>query len=138
MDISNVVRRIEYTINSRSFMHDIEENDLFEDNKLTIYLKHVFYSRDHLIVKDGEEFEIDSIEVQITYKIEFDFDSIDIVRNECSYSVHEDLMQVMILSMTNHEDLQDLIEDQIAEDIQYDRSSIIRSMSFKLILEKLE
>lgn len=138
MDISNVVRRIEYTINSRSFMHDIEENDFFEDNKLTIYLKHVFYSRDHLIVKDGEEFEIDSIEVQITYKIEFDFDSIDIVRNECSYSVHEDLMQVMILSMTNHEDLQDLIEDQIAEDIQYDRSSIIRSMSFKLILEKLE
>lgn len=138
MDISNVVRRIEYTINSRSFIHDIEENDFFEDNKLTIYLKHVFYSRDHLIVKDGEEFEIDSIEVQITYKIEFDFDSIDIVRNECSYSVHEDLMQVMILSMTNHEDLQDLIEDQIAEDIQYDRSSIIRSMSFKLILEKLE
>lgn len=138
MDISNVVRRIEYTINSRSFIHDIEENDFFEDNKLTIYLKHVFYSRDHLIVKDGEEFEIDSIEIQITYKIEFDFDSIDIVRNECSYSVHEDLMQVMILSMTNHEDLQDLIEDQIAEDIQYDRSSIIRSMSFKLILEKLE
>lgn len=138
MDISNVVRRIEYTINSRSFMHDIEENDFFEDNKLTIYLKHVFYSRDHLIVKDGEEFEIDSIEVQITYKIEFDFDSIDIVRNECSYSVQEDLMQVMILSMTNHEDLQDLIEDQIAEDLQYDRSSIIRSMSFKPILEKLE
>lgn len=138
MDISNVVRRIEYTINSRSFIHDIEENDFFEDNKLTIYLKHVFYSRDHLIVKDGEEFEIDSIEVQITYKIEFDFDSIDIVRNECSYSVHEDLMQVMILSMTNHEDLQDLIEDQIAEDIQYDRNSIIRSMSFKPILEKLE
>ena len=91
-----------------------------------------------MIVKDVEEFEIDSIEVQITYKIEFDFDSIDIVRNECSYSVHEDLMQVMILSMTNHEDLQDLIEDQIAEDIQYDRSSIIRSMSFKPILEKLE
>ena len=138
MDISNVVRAIEYTINSRSFIHDIEENDFFEDNKLMIYLKHVFYSRDHLIVKDGEEFEIDSIEVQITYKIEFDFDSIDIVRNECSYSVHEDLMQVMILSMTNHEDLQDLIEDQIAEDIQYDRSSIIRSMSFKPILEKLE
>ena len=138
MDISNVVRAIEYTINSRSFIHDIEENDFFEDNKLTIYLKHVFYSRDHLIVKDGEEFEIDSIEVQITYKIEFDFDSIDIVRNECSYSVHEDLMQVTILSMTNHEDLQDLIEDQIAEDLQYDRSSIIRSMSFKPILEKLE
>lgn len=138
MDISNVVRRIEYTINSRSFIHDIEENDFFEDNKLTIYLKHVFYSRDHLIVKDGEEFEIDLIEVQITYKIEFDFDSIDIVRNECSYFVHEDLMQVMILSMTNHEDLQDLIEDQIAEDIQYDRNSIIRSMSFKPILEKLE
>ena len=138
MDISNAVLRIEYTIDSRSFIHEIEENDVFENNRLTIYLKHVFYSRDHLIVKDGEEFEIDSIEVQITYKIEFDFDSIDIVRNECSYSVHEDLMQVMILSMTNHEDLQDLIEDQIAEDIQYDRSSSIRSMSFKLILEKLE
>lgn len=138
MDISNVVRAIEYTINSRSFIHDIEENDFFEDNKLTIYLKHVFYSRDHLIVKDGEEFEIDSIDVQITFKIEFDFDSIDIVRNECSYSMHKNLIQVDILSMTDHANLRDLVANQLADEIRSDRSSIVRSMSFKPILEKLE
>lgn len=138
MTIPNVIRRVEYTINSGSYTHLIEENDFFEDNKLTIYLKHIFYLRDYTVVKDDEEFKIDSIDVQITFKIEFDFDSIDIVRNECSYSMHKNLIQVDILSMTDHANLRDLVANQLADEIRSDRSSIVRSMSFKPILEKLE
>lgn len=135
--LMNIVDRIEYTINSRLMSKSIDDLELFED-RLVMHFGQPYHLTDYLIVEDDREIEIESIEGQIVYRIEFSLDSADIVSGACSYKVSKDIAFVDISSIPGNEDLSVVAANQIEEELRSGRSDLIREMTFKPILKKLQ
>lgn len=135
--LTNIVDRIEYTINSRLMNQSIDDLELF-DGRLVMHFGQPYHLTDYLIVEDDREIEIESIDGQIVYRVEFDFDSADVVNGTCQYKTDTDIAFVDISSMPGNEDLSVVVANQIEEELRSGQSDLVREMTFKPILKKLQ
>ena len=133
MDLSKVIHSVKWSFLGRSHESYVEDAD-FEDNELTLILQSKTKLFDYVLVVDGEEIEIGEIDLEISYKVKFRFDSIDIVRNECSYTHSVELQDVCISDMSDHENFIRQVRDKIESDILEKRNFVLDDSAFEVVM----
>ena len=118
MNLAEVIHSVKWSFDDRNFESYVEEDD-FEDNVLTLTLSPDLKIFNYVVVVDDEEIEIEEIEVQLRYKARIRFDSIDIIRDECSFTRSLDFQGTYYLEMSDHENLRLQVSAQIESDISY-------------------
>ena len=88
MNLTDVVYKIEYTLAGQESYALVNKEDDYDRNRLTIYLSPVIELFDYFIEVEGREIVLEEIDVMLSYRVTFDFDSIDIVDETCSYNVN--------------------------------------------------
>ena len=120
MNLAEVIHSVKWSFNGRNFESYVEDDD-FEDDVLTIILNPNFKLFDYVVVIDDEEIEIGEIDVRLRYKARFRFDSIDIIKWECSSTSSLEFQGVYYLEMSDHENLRLQVSAQIESDISRGR-----------------
>ena len=133
MDLSKVIHSVKWSFLGRSYESCVEDAD-FEDNELTLILPADTKLFDYFIVVDGEEIEIGEIDLEIIYKAKFRFDSIDIIRDECSYTHSVELQDVCIYDISDHENLLPQVRDKIESDISERRNFVLDDSTFEVVM----
>ena len=133
MDLSEVIHSVKWSFLGRNFESYVEDDD-FEDNELTLILPADTKLFDYFIVADGEEIEIGEIDLQISYRAKFRFDSIDIIKYECSYTRSVELHDVSVSSMSDHENLLQQVRDQIESDILEQRNFVLDDSVLEVVM----
>lgn len=133
MNLAEVIHSVKWSFLGRNFESYVED-DNFEDNVLTLILPADSKLFDYFIVVDGEEIEIGEIDLQISYKARFRFDSIDIIKYECSYTRSVEFQNVYISSMSDHENLIPQVSAQIESDILEQRNFVLDDSVFEVVM----
>lgn len=133
MDLSKVIHSVKWSFLGRSYESYVEDED-FEDNELTLILQSKTKLFDYFLVVNDEEIEIGEIDLEISYKVKFRFDSIDIIRDECSYTHSVELHDVSVSSMSDHENLLPQVRDQIESDILGQRNFVLDDSTFEVVM----
>lgn len=133
MNLAEVIHSVKWSFLGRNFESYVED-DNFEDNELTLILPADTKLFDYFIVVDGEEIEIGEIDLQISYKARFKFDSIDIIKYECSYTRSVELHDVSVSSMSDHENLLPQVRDQIESDILEQRNFVLDDSVLEVVM----
>ena len=133
MNLAEVIHSVKWSFLGRNFESYVEDED-FEDNVLTLILPADSKLFDYFIVVDGEEIEIGEIDLQISYKARFRFDSIDIIKYECSYASSVELHDVSVSSMSDHENLLPQVRDQIESDILEQRNFVLDDSVLEVVM----
>ena len=133
MNLSEVIHSVKWSFAGRNYESYVEDDD-FEDNELTLILQSKTKLFDYFLVVDDEEIEIGEIDLEISYKAKFRFDSIDIVRNECSYTHSVELQDVCISGMSDHENLIRQVRDKIESDILEQRNFVLDDSTFEVVM----
>lgn len=133
MNLSKVIHSIRWSFLGRSYESYVVDED-FEDNELTLILSSETKLFDYFLVVDDEEIEIKEIDLQISYRAKFRFDSIDIIRDECSYTHSVELRDVCISDMSDHENLILQVSAQIESDILERRNFVLDDSTFEVVM----
>ena len=133
MNLAEVIHSVKWSFLGRNFESYVVDED-FEDNELTLILPADTKLFDYFIVVDGEEIEIGEIDLQISYKAKFRFDSIDIIKYECSYTRSVELHDVSVSSMSDHENLLPQVSAQIESDILEQRNFVLDDSVLEVVM----
>lgn len=133
MNLAEVIHSVKWSFLGRNFESYVVDED-FEDNVLTLILPADTKLFDYFIVVDGEEIEIGEIDLQISYKARFRFDSIDIIKYECSYTSSVEFRDVYISSMSDHENLLPQVSAQIESDILEQRNFVLDDSMLEVVM----
>ena len=133
MNLAEVIHSVKWSFLGRNFESYVVDED-FEDNELTLILPADSKLFDYFIVVDGEEIEIGEIDLQISYKARFRFDSIDIIKYECSYTRSVEFQNVYISSMSDHENLIPQVSAQIESDILEQRNFVLDDSVLEVVM----
>lgn len=137
-DLSDVIDRIDYTIDGKEEVYYLEDKQDLDGSKLSMYLLPRVRLIDYIITVDDEEVLIEEINATLRYDVTFNFSKLDVVTGECEYTCDVKLDYVFIDSLSDHENLEELAEIQIAQDIRLGRNIKISEMTFKPVLKTLQ
>lgn len=139
MNLADAIYKIEYSLageNTYKLIYDAE--DLCDRNELTLYLTPIIKLYDYVTEIDGREIEFDELEVMLSYTVTFNFDSIDIVNETCSYTVNVEFNSAHLYSVIfNEKGLTERLNAQIEADIREGRNIVLEEPEFKVILSAL-
>lgn len=139
MNLTDAIYKIEYRLageETYKLIYDAE--DLCDHNELSLYLTPIIKLYDYCIEFDGREIEFDEIEVMLSYTIIFNFDSLDIVNETCSYSVNVEFNSAHVYDVIlNEKGLTERLNTQIEADIREGRKIVLEEPEFKVILKQL-
>lgn len=139
MNLSDAIYKIEYRLageETYKLIYDAE--DLCDRNELSLYLTPIIKLYDYFVEIDGQEIEFDEIEVMLSYTIIFNFDSLDIVNETCSYSVNVEFNSAHVYDVIlNEKGLTERLNTQIEADIRGGRKIVLEEPEFKVVLKTL-
>lgn len=116
----------------------LEDQQDLDGTKLSMYLLPSVRLIDYIITADDEEVLIEKINATLRYDVTFNFSKLDVVTGECEYTYDVKFDHVFIDSLSDHEDLEELAEIQIAQDVRVGRNIEIGEMAFKPVLKTLQ
>ena len=137
-DLSDVIDKIEYSIDGKEYVYYLEDQQDLDGTKLSMYLLPSVRLIDYIITADDEEVLIEEINATLRYDVTFNFSKLDVVTGECEYTYDVKLDYVFIDSLSDHENLEELAEIQIAQDVRLGRNIKIDEMTFKPVLKTLQ
>ena len=137
-DLSDIIDKIDYTIDGKENVYYLEDQQDIDRTKLSMYLLPSVRLIDYIITVDDEEVLIEEINATLRYDVTFDFSKLDVVTGECKYTYDVKFDYVFIDSLSDHENLEDLVASQIISDIQNRRNFEPKEFSFKPVLKKLQ
>ena len=137
-DLSDVIDRIDYTIDGKEEVYYLEDQQDLDGTKLSMYLLPRVRLIDYIITVDDEEVLIEEINATLRYDVTFNFSKLDVVTGECEYTYDVKFDYVFIDSISDHENLEELAEIQIAQDVRVSRNIEIGEMTFKPVLKTLQ
>lgn len=137
-DLSDVIDKIEYSIDGKEEVYYLEDQQDLDVTKLSMYLLPSVRLIDYIITADDEEVLIEEINATLRYDVTFNFSKLDVVTGECEYTYDVKLDYVFIDSLSDHENLEELAEIQIAQDVRLGRNIKIGEMTFKPVLKTLQ
>ena len=138
MKLTDAVYKIEYRLAGEESYQMIDEDDDYDRNRLTLYLKPVIKLFDYFIEVDGREITLDEIDVMLRYRVTFDFDELDIVNETCSYNVNVEFLSAYAFDIIEKNGLsKDSLNAQIEADIRDGRNIVIEAPEFKVCLDTL-
>ena len=133
MNLAEVIHSVKGSFAGRNYESYVEDDD-FEDNVLTLTLNPDLKLFNYVAVVDDEEIEIGEIDVQLRYKTRFRFDSIDIIKDECSFASSLEFQGAYYLEMSDHENLRLQVSAQIESDISYGRTATLDASTFEVVM----
>lgn len=133
MNLAEVIHSVKWSFAGRNYESYVED-DNFEDNVLTLTLNPDLKLFNYVAVVDDEEIEIGEIDVQPRYKTRFRFDSIDIIKDECSFASSLEFQGAYYLEMSDHENLRLQVSAQIESDISYGRTATLDASTFEVVM----
>ena len=137
-DLSDIIDKIEYSINGKEYFYYLEDQQDLDGTKLSMYLLPSVRLIDYIITADDEEVLIEEINATLRYDVTFNFSKLDVVTGECEYTYDVKLDYVFIDSLSDHENLEELAEIQIAQDVRLGHNIKIGEMTFKPVLKTLQ
>lgn len=137
MKLTDAIYKIEYSIAGEESYKMIDEDDDYNRNRLTFYLKPVIKLFDYFVEIDGREITLDEINVMLSYRVTFDFDDLDIVNETCSYNANVEFRSAYAFDI-NERGLAEPLNAQIEADIRDGRNIVIEEPTFKVILDTLQ
>lgn len=133
MNLAEVIHSVKWSFAGRNYESYVEDDD-FEDNVLTLTLNPDLKLFNYVAVVDDEEIEIGEIDVQLRYKTRFRFDSIDIIKDECSFASSLEFQGAYYLEMSDHENLRLQVSAQIESNISYGRTATLDASTFEVVM----
>lgn len=139
MNLTDAIYKIEYSIAGQESYAFINKEDDYDRNRLTISLSPVIKLFDYFIEVEVREIVLDEIDVMLSYRVAFDFDSIDIVNETCSYNVNVEFRSAYAFDIIEQNGLRkDDLNAQIEADIRDGRNIILDDPTFKVCLDSLQ
>lgn len=138
MNLTDAIYKIEYSLageETYKLIYDAE--DLCDRNELSLYLTPIIKLYDYFVEIDGREIEFDEIEVMLSYTIIFNFDSLDIVNETCSYSVNVEFNSAHVYDVILEKGLTEPLNAQIESDVRDGRNIVLDEPEFKVVLKTL-
>lgn len=139
MNLTDVVYKIEYTLAGQESYALVNKEDDYDRNRLTIYLSPVIKLFDYFIEVEGREIVLEEIDVMLSYRVTFDFDSIDIVNETCSYNVNVEFRSAYAFDIIEKNGLsKDVLNAHIESDIRDGRNIVLDDPTFKVFVDSLQ
>lgn len=106
---------------------------------MTISLAPIIKLFDYFIEVEGREIVLEEIDVMLSYRVTFDFDSIDIVNETCSYNVNVEFRSAYVFGIIEKNGLsKDVLNAQIESDIRDGRNIVLDDPTFKVFVDSLQ
>lgn len=139
MNLTDAIYKIEYSIAGQESYAFINKEDDYDRNRLTISLSPVIKLFDYSIEVEGREIVLDEIDIMLSYRVTFDFDSIDIVNETCSYNFNVEFREAYAFDIIEQNGLRkDDLNAQIEADIRDGRNIVLDDPTFKVCLDSLQ
>lgn len=139
MKLTDAIYKIEYSIAGEETYTLVDEDCDYDRNRLTLYLKPVIKLFDYFIEAEDREIMLDEIDVLLSYRVTFDFDELDIINEQCSYSTNVEFLSAYAFDIIEKNGLmRDNLNSQIEADIRRSRNIVLDEPSFNVILHTLQ
>lgn len=139
MNLTDAIYKIEYSIAGQESYAFINKEDDYDRNRLTISLSPVIKLFDYFIEVEGREIVLEEIDVMLSYRVTFDFDSIDIVNETCSCNVNVEFRSAYAFDIIEKNGLsKDVLNAHIESDIRDGRNIVLDDPTFKVFVDSLQ
>ena len=140
MNLTDAIYKIECTLAGQELQAFINKDvDDYDRNRLTISLAPVIKLFDYFVEVEGREIVLEEIDVMLSYRVTFGFDSIDIVNETCSYNVNVEFRSAYAFDSIEKNGLsKDVLNAQIESDIRDGRNIVLGDPTFKVFVDSLQ
>ena len=138
LDLSCIIDRIEYSMDDTDGVYYLEDQRETDGTKLIIDFVHCMKLFNCNIEFGDRAIMIEEINTAVRYKITFDFSKLDVATGECEYTYDVQYDNIVIESMSSHEELEDLVASKIDNSGIFDGTYKLEDLTFKPVLKKLQ
>ena len=140
MNLTDAIYKIECTLAGQELQAFINKDvDDYDRNRLSISLAPVIKLFDYFVEVEGREIVLEEIDVMLSYRVTFDFDSIDIVNETCSYNVNVEFRSAYTFDSIEKNGLsKDVLNAQIESDIRDGQNIVLGDPTFKVFVDSLQ
>ena len=138
LDLSCIIDRIEYSMDGTGGVYYLEDYQETDGTKLIIDFVHRMKLFNCNFELDDRAIMIEEINAAVRYKITFDFSKLDVATGECEYTYDVQYDNIVIESMSSHEELEDLVASKIDNSGIFDGTYKLEDLTFKPVLKKLQ
>lgn len=137
-DLSDVIDGIEYSMDGTGGVYYLEDYQETDGTKLIIDFVHRMKLFNCNFELDDRAIMIEEINAAVRYKIIFNFSKLDVATGECEYTYNVQYDNIVIESMSSHEELEDLVASKIDNSGIFDGTYKLEDLTFKPVLKKLQ
>lgn len=112
-DLSDIIDRIEYSMDDTGGVYYLEDYQETDGTKLIIDFVHRMKLFNCNIELDDHAIMIEEIDASVRYKIIFNFSKLDVATGECEYTYDVKYDDIVIESMSSHEELEEIVTSKI-------------------------
>lgn len=137
-DLSDIIDRIEYSMDGTGGVYYLEDDQETDGTRLIIDFVHRMKLFNCNFELDDRAIMIEEINAAVRYKITFDFSKLDVATGECEYTYDVRYDDIVIESMSSHEELEDLVASKIDNIGIFNGTYKLDDLTLKPILKKLQ
>lgn len=137
-DLSDVIDRINCTIAGKEIVYYLEDQQDMNGTKLSIYILQDLVLFDYDVELDDSSISIERVDATLRYEVMFNFSKLDVVTGECEYTYDVKFDYVFIDSLSDHENLEDLVASRIESNVISNGQFKPKELTFKPVLKKLQ
>lgn len=137
-DLSDIIDKIEYSIDGKEYFYYLEDQIDLDGTNLTIYILRDLRLLDYEVELEDRAISIEEVDVTLRYKTTFNFSKLDVATGECEYTYDVKFDYVFINSLSDHENLEDLVASRIEKSVIFDNKFKTEDLTFKPVLKKLQ
>lgn len=137
-DLSCIIDRIDYNLDGKDYFYYLEDQIDLDGTNLTIWILQDLRLFDYTVELDDSSISIEQVDDTLRYKVTFNFSKLDVATGDCEYTHNVRFDYAFIDSLSDHEDLEDLVISQIENNIIFGGKFKPGDLTFKPVLKKLQ
>ena len=137
-NLSDIIDRIEYSMDGTGGVYYLEDYQETDGTKLIIDFVHRMKLFNCNFELDDRAIMIEEINASVRYKIIFNFSKLDVATGECEYTYDVQYDDIVIESMSSHEELEEIVTLKIDNSGIFDGTYKLEDLTFKPVLKKLQ
>lgn len=137
-DLSCIIDRIDYNLDGKDYFYYLEDQIDLDGTNLTIWILQDLRLFDFAVELEDHAISIEQVDATLRYKVTFNFSNLDVATGECEYTYDIAFDYAFIDSLSDHENLEDLVTLQIENSAIFSRKFKPKDLTFKPVLKKLQ
>lgn len=137
-DLSCIIDRIDYNLDGKEYFYYLEDQIDLDGKNLTIWILQDLRLFDFVVELEDHAISIDEVDATLRYKVTFNFSKLDVATGECAYTYNATFDNAFINSLSDHENLEDLVTLQIENSAIFGGKFKPKDLTFKPVLKKLQ